>query len=129
LVLPIALAPSVQVEDLFSIEKECAMSEIQIVGVNAVVLVVAYFWVYPRFGRNDVNRIASLDLAIGLATLGLLAPFNWGSPNEFTLLPSLDTPWWIFAIVTYTVLEIPLFTIYCARRGLWNEYKKSFRRQ
>ena len=105
------------------------MSEIQIIGVNALVLAIAYFWVYPRYGRNDVNRIASLDLAIGLATLGLLAPFNWSSPNEFTLLPSLDTPWWIFAIVTYAVLEIPLFTIYCARRGLWNEYKKSFRRQ
>ena len=105
------------------------MSEIQIIGVNALVLAIAYFWVYPRYGRNDVNRIASLDLAIGLATLGLLAPFNWSSPNEFTLLPSLDTPWWIFAIVTYAVLEIPLFPIYCARRGLWNEYKKSFRRQ
>ena len=105
------------------------MSEIQIVGVNALVLAIAYFWVYPRYGRNEVNRIASLDLAMGLATLGLLALFNWGSPNDFTLLPNLDTPWWIFAIVTYAVLEIPLFAIYCARRGLWNEYKKSFRRQ
>ncbi len=105
------------------------MSEIQIIGVNALVLAIAYFWVYPRFGRNDVNRIASLDLAIVLATLGLLAPFNWGSPNEFTLLPSLDTPWWIFAIVTSAVLEIPLFTIFYTRRGIWNEYKKSFRRQ
>jgi len=129
LVLRIALAPLVQVEDLFVIKRGCAVSEIQIVGVNALVLAIAYFWVYPRYGRNDVNRIASLDLAIGLATLGLLAPFNWSSPNEFTLLPSLDTPWWIFAIVTYAVLEIPLFTIHCARRGLWNEYKKSFRRQ
>jgi hypothetical protein len=129
LVLRIALAPLVQVEDLFVIKRGCAVSEIQIVGVNALVLAIAYFWVYPRYGRNDVNRIASLDLAIGLATLGLLAPFNWSSPNEFTLLPSLDTPWWIFAIVTYAVLEMPLFAIYCARRGLWNEYKKSFRRQ
>lgn len=103
------------------------MSEIQILEVNAAVLAIAYFWVYPRFGKNDVKRIARLDLAIGLTTLGLLAPFNWGSANNFTLLPSWDTPWWIFAIVTYAVFEIPLYAIYITRRGLWNEYKKSFR--
>ena len=103
------------------------MTEIQILGVNAAVLAIAYFWVYPRYGGNDVNRIARFDLAIGLTTLGLLAPFNWGSANDFTLLPSWDAPWWIFAIVTYAVIEVPLFIIYSTRRGLWSEYKKYLR--
>jgi hypothetical protein len=98
------------------------MSELQILGANAAVLALAYFFVYPRFGKDDVKRIAWLDIAIGLTTLGILAPFNWDSANEFTLLPSWDVPWWIFAIVTYAVLEIPLFAIYCTRRGLWASY-------
>lgn len=98
------------------------MSELQILVANAAVLALAYFFVYPRFGKDDVKRIAWLDIAIGLTTLGIFAPFNWNSANEFTLLPSWDVPWWIFAIVTYAVLEIPLFAIYCTRRGLWASY-------
>ena len=98
------------------------MSELQILSANAAVLALAYFFVYPRFGKDDVKRIAWLDIAIGLTTLGILAPFNWDSANEFTLLPSWDVPWWIFAIVIYAVLEIPLFAIYCTRRGLWASY-------
>jgi hypothetical protein len=98
------------------------MSELQILSANAAVLALAYFFVYPRFGKDDVKRIAWLDIAIGLTTLGILAPFNWGSEDEFTLLLNWDVPWWIFAIVTYAVLEIPLFAIYCTRRGLWASY-------
>ena len=106
------------------------MTELQILGVNAAVLALAYFFIYPRFGGNDVKRIGLLDIAIGLTTLGILAPFNWGSKDALTLLPNWDVPWWIFAIVTYGVMELPLFTIYCTRRGLWASYmdgvKKGF---
>jgi hypothetical protein len=98
------------------------MSELQILGANAAVLALAYFFVYPRFGGDDVKRIGWLDLTIGLTTLGILAPFNWSSANEFTLLPSWDVPWWIFAIVTYGILELPLFAIFATRRGLWASY-------
>lgn len=98
------------------------MSELQILGINAGVLAIAYLFVYPRFGGNDVKRIAWLDVAIGLTTLGILAPVFWGSANEFTLLPNWDVPWWIFAIVTYGLMEIPFFAIYLTRRGLWASY-------
>ena len=98
------------------------MSEIEILGINAVVLMIAYFYIYPRFGGDNVNRIAWLDVAIGLTALAILAPFNWGSADEFTLLPNWDTSWWIFAILTYALIEIPLFAIYCTRRGLWGVY-------
>lgn len=98
------------------------MSELQILGINAGVLALAYLFIYPRFGRDDVKRIGWMDIAIGLTTIGILAPFNWGSANEFTLLPSWDVPWWIFAIVTYGMLELPLFAIYATRRGLWAAY-------
>ena len=82
------------------------MSELQILGANAAVLALAYFFVYPRFGGDDVKRIGWLDLTIGLTTLGIIAPFNWGSEDGFTLLPNWDVPWWIFAIVTYSHLRL-----------------------
>ncbi len=102
------------------------MSEFQILGVNAVVLAIAYFYIYPRFGGNDVKRIAWLDVAIGLTTLAVLAPLNWGSANDFTLLSNWDTAWWIFAIVTYGLIEIPLFIAYYSKRKLWGSFKESF---
>jgi len=101
------------------------VSEISIVLINLVALALAYFVIYPRYAGNDVTKLAWLDVAIGLTILGILAPFNWGSENNFTLLPNWDVPWWIFAIVTYAVIELPFFSAYCSRRNLWSAYKVS----
>ncbi|MGA1690003.1 MAG: hypothetical protein ACO385_06555 [Candidatus Nanopelagicaceae bacterium] len=102
------------------------MSEISIVLVNLAALAIAYFIIYPRYAGNDVKRLAWLDIAIGLTILGILAPFNWGSENNFNLLPNWEVPWWIFAILTYAVIELPFFGTYCSRRNLWGAYKASF---
>jgi hypothetical protein len=103
------------------------MSEISIVLVNLVAVALAYLVIYPRYAGDVVKRLAWLDVAVGLTTLAILAPFNWGSANDFTLLPNFDLPWWIFAIVTYALIESPFFFLYCSRRNLWDSYKESFR--
>lgn len=98
------------------------MSEISIVAVNLIALATAYLYIYPKYAGNDVKRLAWLDTAVGGVALLVLTPFNWGSPSDYTFI-AFDTSWWIFAILSYAILELPLFYLYVKARGLGSEYR------
>lgn len=102
------------------------MSEIQIVVAVIITLAAAYLVIYPKYAASDVKRLAWLDVAVGAALLAVLAPFYWGKPNDFTFI-AFDTNWWIFTILTYAILELPLFFLYVRARGLKQEYLDSFK--
>ena len=101
------------------------MPEISIVIAILVALAVAYLFVYPKFSQDNVSRMAWLDFVIYLPLLAILAPFYWGSADEFTFF-AFDTSWWIFTILTYAVLELPLFYLYIKARGLGAQYRAIF---
>lgn len=102
------------------------MSELSIVIVNVIALAVAYLYLYPKFAGNDVKRLAWLDIGVGACALLVIAPFNWGSPSDYTFF-AFDTNWWIFAILSYTLIELPLFYLYVKARGLGAEYRDLFK--
>ncbi|MFM8962055.1 MAG: hypothetical protein ACKOGQ_05780 [Actinomycetota bacterium] len=102
------------------------MSEISIVAVNLIALATAYLYIYPKYAGNDVKRLAWLDTAVGGVSLLVLAPFNWGSPSDYTFI-AFDTSWWIFAILSYAILEFPLFYLYVKARGLGPEFRNLFK--
>jgi len=102
------------------------MSELSIVIVNVIALAVAYLYLYPKFAGNDVKRLAWLDTGLGACVLLVIAPFNWGSPSDYTFF-AFDTNWWIFAILSYALLELPLFYFYVKARGLGPEYRNLFK--
>lgn len=102
------------------------MSELSIVIVNIAALAIAYLYIYPKYAGNDVKKLAWLDTAVGGVALLVLAPFNWGSPSDYTFI-AFDTSWWIFAILSYALLELPLFYFYVKARGLGPEYRNLFK--
>lgn len=102
------------------------MSEFSIVLVNISALLLAYLFVYPKFASNDVRRMAWLDIAVGATVLTILAPFNWNSSNDYTFFV-FELNWWIFTIVTYALLELPLFFFYVKARGLGKQYLEVFK--
>ena len=102
------------------------MSELSIVIVNLAALAIAYLYIYPKYAGNDVKKLAWLDTAVGGVALLVLAPFNWGSPSDYTFI-AFDTSWWIFAILSYALLELPLFYFYVKARGLGPEYRNLFK--
>ena len=102
------------------------MSELSIVIVNLLALATAYLYIYPKYAGNDVKKLAWLDTAVGGVALLVLAPFNWGSPSNYTFI-GFDTNWWIFAILSYALIELPLFYFYVKARGLGPEYRNLFK--
>jgi hypothetical protein len=102
------------------------MSEVSIVLANLTALVIAYFFIYPRFAGSDVKKLAWLDTAVGATTLLILAPFNWDSPSDYSFF-GLYTSWWIFAIFSYALVELPLFYFYVKARGIGQQYRDLFK--
>ena len=98
------------------------MLEIQVIIAALIALAIAYLLVYPRFAKDDVKRMAWLDIVVGAILLGALAPFYWNSEPEFSFF-TFDTSWWFFAILIYALLEMPLFFLYIKARGLGSQYR------
>ena len=90
-----------------------------------VALAIAYLFVYPKFSEDNVKKLAWLDTAVGVGLLAILAPFYWGSPADFTFF-DFDTSWWVFTILVYAIVEIPLFFLYVRARGLGAQYRAMF---
>ena len=82
--------------------------ELTLIIVNAVFLAFGYFGVYPRLPEKTRGAIMAYDLAIGGAALLVAGLLYWGSGVAFSLLV-FETNWLLFAIVTATIMELPLF--------------------
>ena len=89
-----------------------------VLTVNAVILLCAYFIVYPRFAGADQNRLAINDLIANACAL-LVVGFNfWGSEERFDLLVT-EVGWFGFTVMTFLLMELPLFFWYARRHQLF----------
>ena len=88
--------------------------------INAVILGCAYFIVYPRFAGADQTRLAINDLVANACAL-LVVGFNYlGTDQQFDLLVT-EVGWFGFTVVTFLLMELPLFIWYSKRYGLFRQ--------
>lgn len=82
-------------------------AEFSIVLLNAVIIVIAYLWVYPKLAGKDINKVALYDcVASGLALI-IVASKYWGTVTQFYFL-SMQLNWFWFTMLSYGVIEIPI---------------------
>jgi hypothetical protein len=89
-----------------------------VLAVNAVILLAAYFWVYPRFAGADLHRLSRNDLAANLCALVVVGYSFYGTDTVFTLL-SLPLGWFGYTVITFLMMELPFFFWYARRYGLF----------
>jgi hypothetical protein len=86
--------------------------------INAVVLCLAYFWVYPRFAKADMNRLLVNDLlANGTALLAAGLLFQ-GTGQRFQFIV-FELGWFGFTLLTFVLMELPFFWSYARRYRLF----------
>ena len=95
--------------------------EIQILILNAVVLGVAYFGLYPGFHEKTLWRLMAADLVITAAVLLTAGALFVGTGTRFSLL-FVSTNWFVFTLLTLLAMEMPLFLRFCRRWRIdpWN---------
>jgi len=97
------------------------MNELIVIFVIIVTLAVGYLVVYPKVAGNDVRKMAWLDVAFTLVPFIVSALLFWQSDPAFSLI-FFDTNWFVFTLITMTVIEIPVLALYLRARGLGREY-------
>lgn len=90
-----------------------------VIVVNAVILLIAYFYVYPRFAGADLQRLSINDLIANACALLVVGWLYGGTGQRFDLLVA-EVGWFAFTLVTFLLMEIPLFVLYSRRYGLFS---------
>jgi TRAP-type uncharacterized transport system fused permease subunit len=86
-------------------------NELLITSINAMVIVSAYFFIYPQFAGSNLNKLMFYDVvscATALLTNGYIF---WGKEIKFNAL-FFTTNWFWFSILTSIAIELPLFIKY-----------------
>lgn len=96
--------------------------EVTVLALNAAVVSLAYFVVYPRLCGSNGWRIAINDLLATGTVLLVSGALYAGSDYEFNLL-LIVTNWFWFTLLTYAAMETPLMIWYFNKHDAWKSFK------
>ena len=85
--------------------------------LNAVILGIAYFGIYPSLQEKTLNKIMTIDVVLTVLALGVAGALFWGSGVRFSLI-LFSTNWLIFSLVTLALFEVPLFAWFAKRHDI-----------
>jgi len=82
--------------------------------LNAIVIFIAYAFIYPRVAGNNFNKITGHDVVASSIVLITSGSLYWNSAIEFNLLIT-NVNWFWFTLITFGVIEIPVLVWYIKR--------------
>lgn len=97
--------------------------EVLILCLNSVAMLLAYFYIYPRFCGSDGKKIASNDLVVTGVLLAISGSLFWGTGQTFSLI-WFSTNWFWFTYLSCLAIELPLMLWYFNKHGVWQSFKR-----
>lgn len=91
--------------------------EVQILVLNGLILAVAYLGIFPTLEQKTLNRMMAIDFVLTGVALVVAGAWFWGTGVTFTLA-FFETNWFMFTIVCFALLEIPLFLRFAKAHGI-----------
>lgn len=91
--------------------------EVQILILNGLILAVAYLGIFPTLEQKTLNRMMAIDFVLTAVALAVAGAWFWGTGVTFTLL-LFETNWFMFTLVCFALLEIPLFLRFAKAHGI-----------
>ncbi len=91
--------------------------EVQILILVGVILGVAYLGIFPSMEQKTLNRMMAVDMILSTIALTVAGALFWGTDIRFNLL-LFDTNWFIFTIVSFALIEVPLFLQFAKVHGI-----------
>lgn len=91
--------------------------EVQVLILVGIILAVAYLGIFPTLREKTLNRLMVIDLALSVLALSVAGAWFWGTGVRFSLLV-FETNWAVFTVVSYGVIEIPLFLAFAKAHGI-----------
>ena len=82
-------------------------AELSILLLNAVIITIAYAWVYPKLAEKNINKVALFDCVTSGLALIIVANKYWGTTVSFDFL-MFELNWFWFTLLSYSIIEIPV---------------------
>lgn len=96
-------------------------AEFNVIGLNLVMMLLSYFWIYPKYCGADIKKIINNDLIATALVLIVVGTVYWGSGVEFSLL-LFSVNWFWFTLTTYLLLEVPFMLWYFNKYDVWSNF-------
>ena len=90
---------------------EVPVPEMTIIILNIIIVLVAYLSIYPKLAGENLTKISFYDLLTTCFILSVVGYRYWEAGYEFNLLFG-SVNWFWFTLVTYTLIEMPMFFWY-----------------
>ena len=97
--------------------------ELIIILLNLTVVLISYFYIYPKAAGSDINKIAMHDLIASIICLVVAGSLYWGSDINFSLI-LFEVNWFWFTLISYAAIETPFMLRYFKKYGVWDLVKK-----
>lgn len=91
--------------------------ELILLIVNGVMMAYAYLWAYPSLPKITMRSVMVRDVAISVAALIVAGALYWGTQTTFSLI-FFETNWFVFSLVTLSIIETPLFFRFAKKHNL-----------
>ncbi|KZN32573.1 hypothetical protein N474_18405 [Pseudoalteromonas luteoviolacea CPMOR-2] len=91
--------------------------ELSIIILNAAILLIAYFIIYPKYAGNDFRKISVQDFIASMISLGVVGSVYFGTGVKFSLV-LFDVTWPWFTLISFTLIELPIFYWYAKRHNV-----------
>lgn len=95
--------------------------ELTILTINAIIILIAYFIIYPKYCGSNGNKIAVHDLIALCVVLFVSGSLFWGSGLEFSLF-GFSPNWFWFCAITYALMETPFMLWYFKKHDVWSSF-------
>ncbi|MFC1750287.1 hypothetical protein ACFL2V_15920 [Pseudomonadota bacterium] len=93
------------------------MAELPILVLNAIIIGIAYFVVYPKLAGGNESKIMLNDVFASGVALLIAGFMYWDSGQKFSLLFT-DVNWFWFTLATFMVLEAPITIWYYEKNNV-----------
>ena len=80
--------------------------EMLLLLLNAIILCLAYFLIYPRSVGGNIGKLMQSDLLATVTSVVVAGFLFWGTNQPFELLFG-EVNWFVFSVVTFLFMEVP----------------------
>jgi hypothetical protein len=88
-----------------------------ILAINGIILVVAYFLLFPRIVGDNLQKMAVNDLLASIVALTVAGSLYMGSGLVFRVF-GMPLNWFWFTLLSYLALEFPLAIWYLKKNRM-----------
>jgi len=88
-----------------------------IFALTLTIILIAYFFVYPRTAKSDAIKVALYDIGASSISLLIAGFFFWNSGVEFSLY-FVTVNWFVFTLTCYALLEMPFMAWYFKKHNV-----------